>query len=577
MRFHALVADYDGTLAHHGLIEDSTWAAIRRLRDSGRKLVMVTGRQLDDLLGIVPHPDLFDRIVVENGAVVYEPATRRIRALAPPPPAEFVSDLIRRGVARVSVGRVIVATWEPHQDEVFHAIHDLGLELHVIFNKGAVMVLPSGINKATGLAAALDELGLSRHNVVSVGDAENDHAMLELAECGVAVGNALGAIKSHADLVTTGDHGIGVSELIDRMIADDLASVRLDRHAVRLGKADDRDIMIDPYAANIMVCGTSGSGKSTLATGLLERFCAVDYQFAVIDPEGDYEGLAFATTIGSANSPPLMSEVLDVLRSPKTCAAINLLGVALAHRPDFFAQLMPVLAELRARSGRPHWVLVDEAHHLVPASWQPAAELPLRPHGTLYITVHPDRVARAVLAKLDTLIVVGDHVDQTVRELCAVLGMRNPTFAATGTLPPGEALYWRIGTPATVAVRIDPPETERTRHQRKYMNGNLGKDRSFYFRGPDGKLNLAAPNLQLFVHLAGGVDDDTWLFHARNHDYSRWVRAQVKDAELADEIERIERHPTPSRDAVRAAIERRYTLPADQPSGVVEPTAGAPG
>ena len=49
----------------------------------------------------------------------------------------------------------------------------------MIFNKGAVMILPSGVNKATGLAAALEELGLSPHNVVGVGDAENDHAFLE--------------------------------------------------------------------------------------------------------------------------------------------------------------------------------------------------------------------------------------------------------------------------------------------------------------------------------------------------------------------------------------------------------------
>src|SRR5262249_55205939 len=155
--------------------------------ESGRRAIMVTGRQLDELLSLLPEPELFDRIVAENGAVVYEPATKDVRLLADAPPPEFAAELRRRGVGGLAVGRVIVASWEPHQDAIFHTIRDLGLELQVIFNKGAVMVLPTGVNKATGLHAALGELGLSPHNVVGVGDAENDHALLTLCECGVAV------------------------------------------------------------------------------------------------------------------------------------------------------------------------------------------------------------------------------------------------------------------------------------------------------------------------------------------------------------------------------------------------------
>src|SRR6516162_4894896 len=155
MRYHALAADYDVTLAHHGRIDEPTWTALRKLRESGRKMIMVTGRELDELLALLPSPDVFDRIVAENGALVYAPATREVRAICEPPPALFVDELARRGVQKLSVGRVIVATWEPYQDTVLHTIRDLGLELQVIFNKGAVMVLPTGINKATGLASAL--------------------------------------------------------------------------------------------------------------------------------------------------------------------------------------------------------------------------------------------------------------------------------------------------------------------------------------------------------------------------------------------------------------------------------------
>src|SRR5439155_12516578 len=127
----------------------------------------------------------------ENGALLYRPATREERTLAERPSEEFVRELIKRGADPVSVGRVIVATWRPHERTAVEVIRDLGLELQVIFNKGAVMILPSGVNKATGLKAALKELALSPHNIAGIGDAENDHAFLALCECSVAVENAL--------------------------------------------------------------------------------------------------------------------------------------------------------------------------------------------------------------------------------------------------------------------------------------------------------------------------------------------------------------------------------------------------
>jgi HAD superfamily hydrolase (TIGR01484 family) len=231
MRYRVLATDYDGTIAHHGVVDAETTAALERLRKSGRSLVLVTGRELPELLRVFPRADVCDRIVAENGALVYDPVTKDVKILAEPPSQEFVNELRRRGVGPISVGHAIVATWEPHQETVLQTIHDLGLELQVIFNKGAVMILPSGVNKATGLKTALAELGLSLIDVVGVGDAENDHAFLSACACAVAVDNALPAVKHLADLVTRGDHGAGVAELIDRLLLDDLAGLvpRLER------------------------------------------------------------------------------------------------------------------------------------------------------------------------------------------------------------------------------------------------------------------------------------------------------------------------------------------------------------
>jgi hydroxymethylpyrimidine pyrophosphatase-like HAD family hydrolase len=223
-RHLAVCLDYDGTLARDGALDDETVCALERLKSSGRRLLMVTGRQLDDLRRVCRRIDLFDRIVAENGALLFTPETGDETPLSDPPPAAFVDALRRHGIEPLSVGRGIVATCEPHDAAVLQTIRELGLALQVIFNKGAVMVLAPGVDKASGAEKALTSLGLSPHNAIAVGDAENDRAMLAMCQVAVAVANALPSVKADADIVTRGDHGAGVRELIDELLSDDLAS-----------------------------------------------------------------------------------------------------------------------------------------------------------------------------------------------------------------------------------------------------------------------------------------------------------------------------------------------------------------
>ncbi len=223
MRVRALASDYDGTLADDGRVDGETVAALERFVRSGRRLLLVTGRELDDLISVFDRLDLFDKVVAENGALLYRPGKRERVPLAEPPPVAFTARLRERGVSPLSTGAVIVATGERGGPVVLETIQELGLELEVIFNKGAVMVLPSGVDKAYGLAVALAELGVSPRDTVGVGDAENDHAFLAACACAVAVANALPAVKERCDLVTERDHGGGVAELIDRIIETDLS------------------------------------------------------------------------------------------------------------------------------------------------------------------------------------------------------------------------------------------------------------------------------------------------------------------------------------------------------------------
>jgi HAD superfamily hydrolase (TIGR01484 family) len=221
LRYHVLATDYDGTLADDGSVAPDVLDGLRRFKASGRRLVLVTGRELDDLAGVFPDLDVFDRIVAENGGVLYRPATGDTLTLGAPPHDAFVERLRDDGVTPLSVGRVIVATRTPYDTLVARAIENLGLDLDITYNKGAVMVLPSGIDKASGLRQALDDLQVSGAATVGIGDAENDEALLNVCRHCVAVANAVPTWRARAHAVTAAPAGEGVLELIDALLASD--------------------------------------------------------------------------------------------------------------------------------------------------------------------------------------------------------------------------------------------------------------------------------------------------------------------------------------------------------------------
>jgi hydroxymethylpyrimidine pyrophosphatase-like HAD family hydrolase len=471
MRYLALCTDYDGTLATDGRVLPETLLALERLIASGRRLVLVTGRELGDLQKVCPRLDLFEYVVAENGALLYQPATRAETALAVRPRDSFIAALRARGVGPISVGRVIVATWTPHETAVLETIRDLGLELQVIFNKGAVMILPAGVNKATGLAHALEKMGLSAHNAVGIGDAENDHALLASCECSAAVANALPTLKSAADIVTSADHGAGVVELIDEMLRDDLVSrePRLERHHLLLGKdGKGREVRISPYGENLLLVGEPGSGKSRLATGLMEQLAEQGYTFCVIDVEGDYGTIAKAVSLGSRTRPPTEEEIVKLFRGADKSGVINLVGLPIADRVAFFEALAPRLAELRDTSGHPHWVVIDETHHLLPTSPPADASSPFgNGQSVLQVTVRPSLVAPEALRAATLFIAIGGTPQPMLQEFCEAAGLALPPMKAARP-DSGEALAWRphvanaqpfrlniapTGAPSTVPAR----------------------------------------------------------------------------------------------------------------------------
>ncbi len=217
-QLQALVTDFDGTLACDGTVSTQTLVALQRLKAASFRLVLATGRRLDELIAIFPGIEVFDEVVAENGALRYQPATRTSQLLAPAANARILDVLRRRGVTPLLVGQVIIASLQEHETTIRRAIADSGLPLHVICNKDSVMILPAGVNKASGVEAALNALGLPYEQAVGVGDAENDIDFL--AKCGlaVAVGNALPEVKDCAQITTRATYGAGVVELTESLI-----------------------------------------------------------------------------------------------------------------------------------------------------------------------------------------------------------------------------------------------------------------------------------------------------------------------------------------------------------------------
>ncbi len=328
MQFHVLAVDYDGTIAHNGEVDEATLAALQRLRETGRKLVLVSGRRLEPLQELFAELTIFEKVVAENGALLYDPHTNEEKLLSDATPPEFAERLSAAGVDRLETGRVIVATWQPYEAIALELIREMGLELQIIFNKDAVMILPTGINKAVGLKIALEEIGISPVNTVAVGDAENDLAMLNMCGASAAVANALQTVKDQATIKLEKERGEGVSELIELIVSTDLTQVsKAPKRNLQLHQGlDGVPLTIPLVGESIFVTGGPGGGKSKFALTFLERLSEVGAQCVILDPEGDYQDLSDSIVLGTADRAPDIEEVIGVLRQPSEHCVVSFLA-----------------------------------------------------------------------------------------------------------------------------------------------------------------------------------------------------------------------------------------------------------
>ena len=575
MNIHVFATDYDGTIAEHNRVDAATARALQRVRATGRKLLLVTGRMLPDLQSVCPDlAQLFDAVVAENGALLYFPERREMRRLGDPPEPALIDALERRGVP-FAVGSAILATDAPFAEATLAAIQETGVERSLVFNKGALMLLPGGVTKGTGLTAALAALELSPRNMVGIGDAENDHAFLAMCECSVAVADAVPALRERADYVTRGMASVGTVEFIEEHLLNDLVDLvpRLVRHHLRLGEvADGAAVAVPAHGTRLLIVGPSGSGKSTLTGVLAERVLEAGRTLLLLDPEGDYRTLAEVPGVvvfggKGEQALPTPEEMDQLLRHSHTSLVLDLSAMTLAEKVPYATKVLATVATVRSATGLPHWLIIDEAHHVLPAEGSPAVDL-VRPgaEGLALITLDPGELAASV-RPLPNVVASTELVafQAGVRTVLTARAGRGDALDIPGpVLERGEAaLAWLEPTARAMRFRVTRRRVHHRRHVRKYTEGELPPERSFFFRGPAGALNLRAVNLVRFAELAEGVDEATWAHHLAGREYSAWVREMIKDPELADEIAAIETAGAPPGESRRQVLERvrdRYSV-----------------
>ena len=557
--FRAVALDFDGTLAD-GLVAPATLAALTEARARGVRVILVTGRIMSELRAVFPEVDKHvDAVVAENGALLVTHGG--VRLLAAPIGRAVSAALTGRGVAHRS-GQVLIAGAAADEPAVLEVVRERGLDCRLVRNRAELMILPAGVTKGTGLLEALGDLGLSPHNAIGVGDAENDHSLVDACEVGVAVANAVDALRAHADMVLALPDGPGVADLLLGPLVAGRVHLYPRRWQVTLGTDDAGEPVTLPGSQlNIAVCGGTGAGKSYLAGLICEQLIRLGYSLVVLDPEGDHHGLGelrdVIITGGHEGRLADPGEVVRLLRHSHTSVVIDLSHLDAAARAAYATGLSSAVEAHRAATGVPQWVVVDEAH--VPIGRDVTTRRMLNPaaKGYLLVTWQPTELSADALLALDAVIALGSArpASQFIDITAAVADMPRAEIARLLAGPMGRAVLARRQRPGrAVAFTLGPRATSHLRHARKYDQAGVEPARRFYFKaGPDTATGAVAANLDELEAELGRCDRGVLRHHCPRHEFSGWVAGVFRDEALAADLAELE-----------------ASLPADSHAAVVE-------
>lgn len=552
MRFLTIALDYDGTIARNNQLDRNVREAIAELRAQNIVVLIVTGRILEDLYGVAGDLHFVDGVVAENGAVVTFTDSGYSRVLGTPPPVSFLEELGREGIS-FKCGRSIVEADATEAPRLLAIVERLELPLVLVFNRRRVMVLPQAISKATGLREALKILRLSPHNAVSIGDAENDHELLQSGELGVAVAWGSETLKASADYVLPGDGPAAVADYMRELAKRRLISVPVKtRRGLLLGYTDSGQPMtLAVRGRTVLVTGDTKSGKSWVAGLLCEQLILHGYSLLIIDPEGDYtslEALPGVTVFGGPDPLPRPRDLLRSLRHADASVVIDLSRTPHDQKLEYVRNLLPGIATLRRRTGLPHRIVVDEAHYFLhDQDFREILDLELG--GYTLVTYRASYIHATVLAAAEAVIVTRESNPQEVsalRALCqSFQGERSESEWAQslGSLVIGEA----IALPLTAEsegglrrIRLAPRLTPHARHVAKYVDIPIPEYDRFIFWFNDLPSQETARTLRQFVSILERYPATAVKGHLRRGDFSQWITNVFGDHPLAQTVQRIE-------------------------------------
>jgi hydroxymethylpyrimidine pyrophosphatase-like HAD family hydrolase len=550
VRFAALACDYDGTLADRDRIGPEALAALERARQEGLRLILVTGRTFFDLARVCERLDLFDGVVAENGAVLYSPRAGALRDQAPPPPSHLLGELDRRGIP-YQLGRVVVATARSNEPGVLEALSATGVGLAPVHNRGALMLLPQGVSKGTGVREELRELGLSPHDVLALGDAENDLELFDACGFAACPHNAVPILRDRADWVFPGENGRAIAAaIVGPILSGDLRVGASPRHRLEVGWASGtaEQVTIPSRDINLLVSGDPGAGKSWLAGALVERLNDSSYAACVIDPEGDYRSLAELPGIDwieIRDRESVAQAVARFERDPSACAIMDFSALTHTQKVRLIEATLDLVRRLRRRLGRPHWVILDEAHYSLHPSGVHESAVGLDRKGFCLVTYKPSWLRPAVLSTVDMLACARTTAPQGLSALHNLLASAGEAarhaVAALPDLPPGRFLLVRPGSAAgPVTFAASPRHTSHVRHRRKYADSRVAAQQRFFFRDPHGHLVATADSLGACRKVVATLPACVLANHAGRGDLSRWVLDVFGDRALGRQIRKLE-------------------------------------
>ena len=549
--FKALACDFDGTLAIEDRIAPAVQGALERARAAGIRLILVTGRTFFELTRVCDCLELFDAVVAENGAVIYYPGSAMIRDLGPAVPSRLLAEFDRRGLC-YQVGRVIVGVARADEKVVREALSVTGVSGDLIANRAALMLLPSGVSKGSGVDQVLRFMELSPHDVLALGDAENDLALF--AACGFSAcpGDSVAPVRERADWVLPGGAGPDVGKaIVETILTGRLPVPRSLRHRIALGwvGATSEPVTVAAKGVNVLIHGDTHSGKSWLAGALIERLVSARFSICIVDPEGDYRVLARLPGVSWTEvrkAADVERALEDLEHDPSGSAILDLAVLPHGEKVVMVERALQRIREMRRRGGRPHWVFLDEAHYLLHEGGVGDEALGLGHRGFCVVTYRPRWLRPAVAASIDVWVFARTTDKDELAYLQAILSAHPDTETISETLPylrRGEFLLvdrdGACGSRATTFIAA-PRQTVHVRHLNKYVDSVVPLGREFLFRDSHGRVLASANSLQSFRAVVRVVPDEVLTHHSRRGDFARWVRDVFRDTELARQIGKAE-------------------------------------